>query len=252
MKLTKPVDWRSETNFVVDGLEFYGDLQTYAERTTRDRVVILKNSSLLRQYLDFLGHHQIDNIFELGIWEGGSPLFYGLATDAKKVVALDLKPKHPALDEIIADHQLADKVKLHFGTSQDDREAVRRIIDAEFGSAPLDLVIDDASHLYRPTRTSFEVIFPRLRQGGLYIIEDWQWAHINDPQYQNGTTFGDKPALTNFIFELLMVYGSNPGVFWNIVVRDWFVAVQKGIPQSAGEFRLEDMMRLRGKSLTLI
>ena len=42
-------------------------------------------------------------MFELGIWQGGSPLFYGLATDARKVVALDIaSPRNRrALDEII-------------------------------------------------------------------------------------------------------------------------------------------------------
>jgi predicted O-methyltransferase YrrM len=252
MQLTKPVDWISETKFVVDGLEFVGDLQSYAERTTRDRVVILKYSSLMKQYMDFLAGHQIDNMFELGIWQGGSPLFYAMATDAKKVVALDLAPKNPALDEIVAQHGLGDKLKMHFEISQDNHWAVQQLMDAEFGDEKLDLVIDDASHLYWPSRTSFEIIFPRLREGGLYIIEDWQWAHIDDPQYQNGTTFGDQPALTNFIFELLMAYGSHPDLFWNIVVRDWFVAVQKGSKPLPPDFTLQSVIRARGKSLTLI
>jgi hypothetical protein len=26
-----------------------------------------------------------------------------------------------------------------------------------------------------------------LRQGGLYIIEDWQWAHLANSEYQDGT-----------------------------------------------------------------
>ena len=252
MQLTKPVDWISETRFVVDGLEFVGDLQSYAERTTRDRVVILKYSSLMKQYMDFLAGHRIDNLFELGIWQGGSPLFYAMATDAKKVVALDLAPKNPALDEIVAQHGLGDKLKMHFEISQDNHWAVQQLMDAEFGDEKLDLVIDDASHLYWPSRTSFEIIFPRLREGGLYIIEDWQWAHIDDPQYQNGTTFGDQPALTNFIFELLMAYGSHPDLFWNIVVRDWFVAVQKGSKPLPPDFTLQSVIRARGKSLTLI
>ena len=252
MQLTKPVDWISETKFVVDGLEFVGDLQSYAERTTRDRVVILKYSSLMKQYMDFLAGHQINNLFELGIWQGGSPLFYAMATDAKKVVALDLAPKNPALDEIVAQHGLGDKLKMHFEISQDNHWAVQQLMDAEFGDEKLDLVIDDASHLYWPSRTSFEIIFPRLREGGLYIIEDWQWAHIDDPQYQNGTTFGDQPALTNFIFELLMAYGSHPDLFWNIVVRDWFVAVQKGSKPLPPDFTLQSVIRARGKSLTLI
>jgi hypothetical protein len=270
MQLIKPVDWASETSFVVDGLEFHGDLNSYTERTRADRVVILKDSRLLRQYLDFLAPHHIDNLFELGIWQGGSPLFYGLATDAKRVVALDIVSKepasdepgqdpmqllahrNPAIDEIIVAHNLADKVKLHFGTSQADTDAVRGIMDSEFSGEKLDLVIDDASHLYDLSRRSFEIIFPRLREGGLYIIEDWQWAHMNDARYQSEEVFGGQPALSNFIFELLIAYGSHPDLFWNIVVRDWFVALQKGSKQLADDFKLDDVLRMRGKTLSLI
>jgi len=253
MQLIKPVDWASETQFFVDGLEFGGDLASYTERTTADRVVILKNSSLLRQYLDFFAPHPTNNIFELGIWQGGSPLFYGLATDARKVVALDLaNPGPPALDEIIRRHRLDDKVELHFGVSQDDREAVTRIIDRGFDGEAIDLVIDDASHQYSYTRRSFEIVFPRLRPGGWYIIEDWQWAHIDSPVYQQGVHFGGEPALTNFIFELLIAYGGNAGLFNDMIVRSWFVALQKGWQPLPSDFRIDDLLRMRGKSLTLI
>ena len=270
MRLIKPVDWISETKFIVDGLEFGGDLKSFSERTTPDRVVILKDSRLLRQYLDFLAPHRIDNLFEIGIWQGGSPLFYGLATDSRKVVALDIVDngpapeatqhdhalamayKNPAIEEIIQRYGIRDKVKLNFGVSQDDRAKVTEIMDSEFGSEPIDLVIDDASHQYGFSRRTFEIVFPRLREGGFYIIEDWQWAHIDSPVYQNGEAFGDQPALTNFIFELLIAYGGHPDLFWNIVVRDWFVAVQKGSHRLPGDFRLDDLLRMRGKSLTLI
>ena len=40
-----------------------------------------------------------------------------------------------------------------------------------------DLIVDDASHLYRPTLASFEVLYPRLRPGGTYVIEDWAGDH---------------------------------------------------------------------------
>lgn len=252
MQLIRPVEWISETKFIVDGLEFVGDLATWTEHTTSDRVAILKESRLLRQYLDFLAPHSIKNVFELGIWQGGSPLFYGLATDAEKVVALDINnPAPPALGGIIERYRLAEKVKLHFGVSQDDRAAVTAIMDAEFGDAPIDLVIDDASHNYERTKRCFEIVYPRLREGGLYIIEDWQWAHLDVAEFQNGTYFGGDPALSNLIFELLIAYGSHPGLFWNMVVRDWFVAIQKG-DAVAPDFRLDDLLRMRGKTLTLI
>jgi hypothetical protein len=253
MQLTKHVDWVSEKKFVVDGLEFDSDLGSYQGKTTPDRVVILKDSRLLRQYLDFFAPHATKNIFELGIWQGGSPLFYGLATDARKVVALDLaNPPPPALGEIVHRHRMDDRVKLHFGVSQDDRAAVTSIVDNDFSGEPIDLVIDDASHQYGFSRRSFEIVFPRLRPGGFYIIEDWQWAHIDHPVYQEGVHFGGEPALTNFIFELLIAYGSHPGLFHNIIVRDWFVAVQKAWYPTAEEFRLDDLLRMRGKKLTLI
>lgn len=252
MQLTKPIEWISETNFVVDGLEFVGDLDSYAARTTPDRVAILKYSRLMQQYMDFFAAHSIDNMLELGIWEGGSPLFYSMATDVKKVVALDLKPRHAVLDRIVAERGLGEKLRLHWEVSQDDREAVQQIMDAEFGNEPLDLAIDDASHLFLPSRTSFEIIFPRLRAGGLYIIEDWQWAHMDNLDFQSGKVWGDEPALSNFIFELLIAYGSTPGLFWNVVVRDWFVAVQKGTQPLPANFKLDEMMRLRGKRLTPI
>jgi predicted O-methyltransferase YrrM len=249
----KPVDWISETKFVVDGLEFGSDLASFTEKTTRDRVVILKESRLLREYLDFLAPHKTANILELGIWQGGSSLFYGMATDARRVVAIDLgADKHPAIEEIIAERALGDRIKLHFGVSQDDRDTVRAIIEREFSDEPLDLVIDDASHQYDYSRRSFEIVFPRLREGGLYIIEDWNWAHYGAEIYQSGEKWGDNPALTNLIFELLIAYGSHSDIFSNIVVRPGFVAIRKGSRQLDDDFRLDDLLRMRGKKLTLI
>ena len=259
MQLIRPVEWISETKFVAAGLEFAGDLASYAEVTTPDRVVILKEARLLRQYLDFLAPHRINNMLELGIWQGGSPLFYGLATDVGKVVALDhlnpnpaLNPADQAIDQIIEKYRLGEKIQLNFGVSQDDRAAVTAILDREFPGQDLDLVIDDASHRYDLSRRSFEITFPRLREGGLYIIEDWQWAHIDSPQYPNREEFSGQPALTNLIFELLVAYGSHPDLFWNIVVRDWFVAIQRGSKPLAADFRLDDLLRMRGRRLSPI
>jgi hypothetical protein len=71
----------------------------------------------------------------------------------------------------------------------------------------VDLVVDDASHTYEATKTSFEILFPLLRPGGIYIIEDWSWAH--HPNYQSqDATFSNRRALSNLLFEQIMVLGS--------------------------------------------
>jgi hypothetical protein len=63
----------------------------------------------------------------------------------------------------------------------------------EFGQDPLDLVIDDASHLYGPSLATFETLFPALREGGLYVLEDWKTS-LNFPCHGGGEN-PDHPPL---------------------------------------------------------
>jgi hypothetical protein len=44
----------------------------------------------------------------------------------------------------------------------------------------LDLIIDDASHIGHSCATSYAVLFPHLKPGGLYIIEDWGTGYYDD------------------------------------------------------------------------
>ncbi len=44
-------------------------------------------------------------------------------------------------------------------------------------TGPLDIVIDDGSHLSQDVITSFHALFPRLRPGGLYVVEDLQTSY---------------------------------------------------------------------------
>ena len=63
------------------------------------------------------------------------------------------------------------------GVNQADRAALAQICGPAFAEVPIDLVVDDASHFYTETRETFRALFPRLRPGGIYIVEDWGWAH---------------------------------------------------------------------------
>jgi hypothetical protein len=41
----------------------------------------------------------------------------------------------------------------------------------------IDVVLDDGSHIARHQRVSFDVLFPLLADGGMYIIEDMHTAY---------------------------------------------------------------------------
>ena len=100
-------------------------------------------------------------MIEIGVFEGGSLDMWQryLGADAS-IVGIDINPG------------CADRVDppnvVHIG-SQADRAFLEGVV-AEFG-AP-ELILDDGSHIARHQRASFEILFPLLQDGGLYIIED--------------------------------------------------------------------------------
>src|SRR5690349_21995675 len=123
---------------------------------------------LYREYFPQLG--VIGTLVELGIYRGGSMVLWREALKCR-VIGIDLDPPAPTmplLSRYIAESGATGEIALFWRTDQADEYALRRIIGAH-ARGPLDVVIDDASHLYVPTRTSFEVLFPLLRPGGTYF-----------------------------------------------------------------------------------
>jgi hypothetical protein len=55
----------------------------------------------------------------------------------------------------------------------DREEDLQAIVDA--CGAPIDVVIDDGSHVSHHQQKAFACLFPAVRPGGLYIIEDCHW-----------------------------------------------------------------------------
>jgi hypothetical protein len=61
-----------------------------------------------------------------------------------------------------------------FRGSQVDERFLRAVLDE---TGPLDIVIDDGSHRNEHVIRSFELLFPYLREGGMYVIEDTQTSY---------------------------------------------------------------------------
>ena len=173
--------------------------------------VFYKTRALVDQYLHFFHgparDARVANVLELGLWDGGSAPFWCEALVPRKYVGVDLKPspgETPYFAEYLARDGRRDRVELHWGTSQDDAKRLGEIVDAAFGGDLIDLVIDDASHLYDLSRASFEILLPRVRPGGYYVIEDWAWSHW--PEVQE--SFAGHRALDRLVFDAIEVMGS--------------------------------------------
>jgi hypothetical protein len=172
--------------------------------STSDAFTIAKNEPYLRVYEDLASTFSPRSILELGIFQGGSYVLLDKLFKPRRMSAVEISPQPVApLLRYVADK---DGRFVHFSTSQSDRETLKRIVQNELADE-LDLVADDASHTYEQTKASFEVLFPLLQPGGIYVIEDWSWAHA--PGYQApAAPFSKRHALSNLLFEQIMLLGS--------------------------------------------
>ncbi len=141
-----------------------------------DQFFIQKPRRLVERYLRHVDEFYGGRIFEVGIFHGGSTAFLAAALEPEKLVAVDLHTnRNGRLDRWLDKRGQSEQVRIYHGVDQADRDTIRRLIADEFAGRPLDLVIDDASHLLTPSTATFNLLFPRLRPGGLYVIEDWSW-----------------------------------------------------------------------------
>lgn len=123
-------------------------------------------------YLDKYEHHFAPyrgtdvKMLEIGVFKGGSlEMWNSYFGPASTIFGVDIDPQ-------CAGYETAN-TKVRIG-SQDDPAFLRSVID-EMGTP--DIILDDGSHVAKHQEVSFDVLFPLLKEGGLYVIEDLHTAY---------------------------------------------------------------------------
>jgi predicted O-methyltransferase YrrM len=166
-------EWLANGDFVVDGVTF---TESWGDSTSSDHFAIRKDRALVERTLAHLREHCPRRIVELGIASGGGTALLALAARPELLLALEIDADRVvALDELIVARALGAEVRTHYGVDQSDAGRIRTLVAEVFGARPIDLVVDDASHRFAESRASFEILFPHLRPGGHYVVEDWNW-----------------------------------------------------------------------------
>jgi 23S rRNA U2552 (ribose-2'-O)-methylase RlmE/FtsJ len=101
------------------------------------------------------------NILEIGVSQGGSlQLWKKYFGDQVNIYAIDINPACKQFEE--------ESVRIFIG-SQSDRTFLKDVA----GQIPdLDIVIDDGGHTMEQQKVSFELLYPKVKEGGIYIVED--------------------------------------------------------------------------------
>jgi predicted O-methyltransferase YrrM len=238
-------------------------IRYYEQGSTRDRFYIQKDQSLIDLYVDLCTEFRGARIVELGIAAGGSTALLALLTSPAKLVACDIAANPvQALSEFLDERGLTETVRPFYGIDQADQKQLAALVDREFGAEPIDLVIDDASHQWDRTRASFDVLYPRLRPGGTFVIEDWGWeylvgdaliASVADPasekyrhfeaRYESEVRAGNPhpPPLARLGVELMLAATASPDVVADVTINQHWISVRRGPqPLDRDGFRLDD------------
>jgi hypothetical protein len=107
------------------------------------------------------------NLFEIGVWHGDSIRMWNEYNENINLYAIDIDPE--VKNYLIGN----EKVSLYIG-DQSDATLINEIFDS---ANNFDFVIDDGSHNYSDILASFKLIYPRLKHGAVYFIEDLHAGH---------------------------------------------------------------------------
>lgn len=101
------------------------------------------------------------NMLEIGISQGGSLQLWKKYFGGKaNIYAIDINPECKKLEE--------EKIKIFIGSQSDSsflQQVVKEVPD-------FDIIIDDGGHIMKQQIISFENLYLKLKEGGIYLVED--------------------------------------------------------------------------------
>ena len=254
------LDWRDDQHFVLGGTSFCaiagaasGEQMVAGVKEAVDTgsLFIFKPRWRVDHYVELLERLKPERIFELGIFLGGSTALFAELARPKRLVAIDNRSRQlRSLTGYLDRRGLSDLVRTYYDVNQADRARLMEIVGDAFGDQPIDLVVDDCSHIYKATRASFSVLFPLLRPGGVYVIEDWPWAHTRVGAEDADGLNPDRVPLTRLIFELILAIPGVPGLIESIEIDANAAQVTRGdTPADPSTFDLSKCSNARGRRL---
>ena len=138
-----------------------------------------------KHYFDIYHRHlarfrgQAVTLLEFGVFHGGSlQMWKHYLGPAARIVGVDIAPICKTLEE--------EQISIRIG-DQEDRGFLRRLAD-ELGQ--IDIVIEDGGHTMGQQIATFEEIFFRMSDFGLYLTEDLHtsyWARYGGGVRRSGT-----------------------------------------------------------------
>jgi len=241
------ITWISDNEFEIDGTKF--KLAIVPEHGV---LTVMKERFHIEAYAELAEEIKPgSNIVEIGIRSGASTALMAVLYKPNCLSAIELNKKSTKLfTNFLESHPDGRRIRTHFGCDQGDISQLEAVLKSDFGQQALDLVIDDASHQLIPSMASFNLLFPRLRPGGIFVIEDWSWEHFAEREYGIEYTGWEVTGFANLTLMTVLACAHSPDIIEKVTLRRGIAVVHRG-PGSLqqGEFKLINLLGERGQQL---
>lgn len=167
------------------------------------------------------------NLLEIGIFNGNSLRTWEEYFPAGRINGIDIEDKKK--------HE-KDRIKTFQG-DQANSEFISSVVSQ---TGTLDIIIDDGSHINHLTLKSFELLFPHLKSGGIYIIEDLmcsynsniarevvQWPGMDKVMALGHQMHNDRKLIDNFILSKVKEIDNKRGDIEFIHCYSMFMVIKK-------------------------
>jgi hypothetical protein len=147
--------------------------------STASEFRIHKSAEAIRDFPRLRDVLRFRNILQLTGNDIGSVALTSLVGAPTKIAAVSTQDESiEALAEFARRRGIVDQISIHPNVGVDDIGRLTQIVEDEFGSGGLEVVLDDVSERLETGERAFAALFPRLAPGGSYLIERWSWDHF--------------------------------------------------------------------------
>ena len=125
--MNSPISWIDDATFEIGGqlITLHYEIGGSNRKSRSADFTMMKTKDFIDLYL-LHANERFKRVLELGVYQGGSFVFFDKVYRPEKISAIELSNVHvPALDEYVAAN--APRAKIHYGTSQDDEVRLARL-----------------------------------------------------------------------------------------------------------------------------
>lgn len=134
------------------------------------------------------------NFLEIGFAGGASARMWQDYFNKAELYFMDINPQHFSANK----HDFSSRCNFYVLDQADELALKKFVCEVD---KPFDIILDDGGHTMEQQLTSFALLFPMVKSGGVYIIEDLHTSYWK--QYGGGGTLAEPKSHKNTMISYL-------------------------------------------------